>query len=51
MGNAPSDLTDRMPLGLGTPRDVGEAVVFLTSDASRWVTGQTLTISGGLTSL
>ena len=46
-----SDLTDRMPLGLGTPRDVGDAVVYLASDAARWVTGQTLTISGGLTSL
>ena len=45
------DLTDRMPLGLGTPRDIGEAVVYLASDAARWVTGQTITISGGLTSL
>jgi len=44
------DLADRMPLGFGTPRDIGDAVVYLASDAARWVTGQTLTVSGGLTS-
>ena len=44
-----AELTDRIPLGLGTPRDIGEAVVFLSSDAARWVTGQTLVVSGGLT--
>lgn len=44
-------LTDRMPLGLGTPTDVGNAVVYLASDAARWVTGQTLTISGGFNGL
>ena len=44
-----AELTDRIPLGLGTPRDIGEAVVFLSSEAARWVTGQTLVVSGGLT--
>ena len=42
--------TDRMPLGLGAPEDVGNAVVYLASDAARWITGQTITIAGGLTS-
>jgi NAD(P)-dependent dehydrogenase (short-subunit alcohol dehydrogenase family) len=42
-------LTERIPLGLGTPRDIGDAVVYLSSDAARWVTGQTLMVSGGLT--
>ncbi len=44
-----SRLTDRIPLGLGAPEDVGGAVVYLASDAARWVTGQTLTIAGGYT--
>ena len=38
----------RMPLGIGHPRDVGDAVVYLASDAARWVTGQTLVLSGGM---
>jgi NAD(P)-dependent dehydrogenase (short-subunit alcohol dehydrogenase family) len=38
------------PLGrLGEPDDVGPAAVFLASEASRWVTGQTLVIDGGAT--
>jgi NAD(P)-dependent dehydrogenase (short-subunit alcohol dehydrogenase family) len=37
------------PMGrLGTPEDIGEAAVFLTSDQSGWITGQTLVIDGGL---
>ena len=37
------------PLGLGTPEDVGHAVLFHLSDASRWLTGQCMVIDGGLT--
>jgi 7-alpha-hydroxysteroid dehydrogenase len=37
-----------IPLGrLGTPEDVGNAVVFLASPAASWVTGQTLLVNGG----
>jgi NAD(P)-dependent dehydrogenase (short-subunit alcohol dehydrogenase family) len=32
----------------GLPRDIGEAVLFLGSDASRWITGVTLPVDGGL---
>lgn len=34
---------------LGTPEDVGPAVTFLASDAAGFITGQTLSVSGGLT--
>jgi NAD(P)-dependent dehydrogenase (short-subunit alcohol dehydrogenase family) len=37
-----------VPLGrLGTPEDVGNAVVFLASPAASWITGQTLLVNGG----
>jgi NAD(P)-dependent dehydrogenase (short-subunit alcohol dehydrogenase family) len=37
------------PLGrLGVPADIAEAVVFLLSDRAAWITGQVLTIDGGL---
>jgi NAD(P)-dependent dehydrogenase (short-subunit alcohol dehydrogenase family) len=32
---------------LGEPEDVGQAVAFLASDASSWITGETLVIDGG----
>jgi 3-oxoacyl-[acyl-carrier protein] reductase len=36
------------PMGrVGTPDDVAGLVAFLSSDASRWITGQTLTCDGG----
>jgi 2-hydroxycyclohexanecarboxyl-CoA dehydrogenase len=34
---------------LGTPDDVAPAVVFLASDEAGYITGQTLSVSGGLT--
>lgn len=42
-------LMDQVPLGfLGTPRDVAEAVAFLASEEARYITGQVLTIDGGI---
>jgi NAD(P)-dependent dehydrogenase (short-subunit alcohol dehydrogenase family) len=37
------------PLGLGKPEDVANAAIYFVSDASRWVTGTTLIMDGGLT--
>ena len=34
-------------LGLGTPEDVANAVVYLLSNASRWVTGSVMNVNGG----
>ena len=42
-------LTDRIPLKRpGQPNDLDGAVVFLASEASRYVTGQTLLVDGGI---
>lgn len=38
----------RHPLGLGTPEDVANAAIYLLSDASRWVTGTSLVMDGGV---
>ncbi len=36
-----------VPVGhLGTPQDIGEAMVFLASDKAKYITGQTLTVDG-----
>jgi len=40
---------DLAPLGLGEPADIANAVVFLMSDASKWITRSTLIVDGGLT--
>ncbi|WP_249226566.1 SDR family oxidoreductase [Alicyclobacillus mengziensis] len=46
------DVISHTPLGrLGTPDDVADAAVFLASDASRFITGQTIRVDGGLTLL
>lgn len=37
------------PLGFGKPIDVANAVVFLLSDASKWITGTEIVLDGGLT--
>jgi NAD(P)-dependent dehydrogenase (short-subunit alcohol dehydrogenase family) len=37
------------PLGFGKPEDVAHAAIFMLSSASRWVTGTTLVMDGGLT--
>jgi 3-oxoacyl-[acyl-carrier protein] reductase len=33
---------------LGLPEDIGDAVLFLLSDAARWITGADLVVDGGV---
>jgi 3-oxoacyl-[acyl-carrier protein] reductase len=44
------EVRKQIPLGrLGEPRDVADAVLFLASEAAAFITGQVLTVDGGLT--
>jgi (+)-trans-carveol dehydrogenase len=36
-----------LPITVVTPGDVSEAVLYLSSDASRYVTGSTMTVDAG----
>lgn len=43
-------LNSMQPLGrIGEPEDVANAILYLVSDASNWVTGSILVVDGGLT--
>jgi len=43
------EIKSRIPLGyLGTPRDVAEAVAFLASEEAKYITGQMLSVDGGM---
>jgi 3-oxoacyl-[acyl-carrier protein] reductase len=33
---------------IATPEDIADVIAFLASDESRWVTGRTLLVDGGL---
>ena len=44
-----ANILARIPMGrFGTPEDVAEAVLFLCSDGASYITGQVLTIDGGM---
>ncbi len=43
-----AERTRPYPLGLGTPRDVGQGVLYLVSPAARWVSGTSLHLNGGI---
>jgi len=45
-----ASMTKAVPMRrLGTPDDIAPAVAFLASDGAAYITGQTLSVSGGLT--
>jgi NAD(P)-dependent dehydrogenase (short-subunit alcohol dehydrogenase family) len=48
--DAINKIRQRQYLGIGEPSDVANLICFLISDASRFITGSTLTIDGGYTS-
>jgi 3-oxoacyl-[acyl-carrier protein] reductase len=51
-GDMPAELARQIPVGrLGSPADVGAAVVYVASDEAAWLTGQTINLNGGSTSL
>jgi NAD(P)-dependent dehydrogenase (short-subunit alcohol dehydrogenase family) len=41
-------ISESYPLGIGAPEDIANAAAFLLSDASKWITGTTLKMDGGL---
>jgi glucose 1-dehydrogenase/3-oxoacyl-[acyl-carrier protein] reductase len=46
-----NEIGKNIPAGfVGTPEDIGKAVIFLASDDGRFIVGQTLVIDGGTTS-
>src|ERR1041385_5830165 len=48
-GDARTDLLKKIPLNrMGQPDDVAEAALFLASPAARYITGQVLTVDGGM---
>ena len=43
------DLVKQIPLGrIGRPEEVAAMVLFLASDESEYITGQTITVDGGM---
>ena len=47
-GSHLEEAAQRVPLGLGEPADVAQAVLFLATTSGRYVTGATLDVNGGL---
>ena len=43
----PKEVFEGYLLGTGKPEDVSGAVLFLLSDAARWITGTDMVIDGG----
>ena len=37
------------PMGMGEPKDIANAILFLLSDMSKWITGAVLNVDGGFT--
>lgn len=47
--NIREQISKATPLGrLGSPEDIAEVVSFLTEHKSKWITGEVITVSGGL---
>mgnify|MGYP000102810605 CR=1 FL=1 len=46
--NQEDKLLAKYPLGIGEPKDVANACIFLLSNEARWITGSQLLLDGGL---
>jgi len=44
---AQANFVKTIPLGLGKPEDIANAILFLVSDRSRYITGEVLDVNGG----
>lgn len=40
-------IENKFPLGIGEPGDISNCILFLLSDASKWITGTTIVVDGG----
>jgi 3-oxoacyl-[acyl-carrier protein] reductase len=48
-GRAPPSANGSVPLGrFGQPEDIAQAILFLSSPASNWITGTVLDVNGGM---
>lgn len=48
LGQKKREVGEAVPLGrMGAPKDIADPVIFLASDAARYITGQTLNVDGG----
>jgi 3-oxoacyl-[acyl-carrier protein] reductase len=47
-GSGISGAAKNIPLGIGQPDDVAQAVLYLASEAGRYITGATIDVNGGL---
>ena len=48
---SPASVSEQLasyPLGFGEPEDIAHAAIFMLSGASRWITGATLVMDGGM---
>lgn len=45
--DAAQEIIRKHPLGIGEPKDVANACVFLLSEGSKWITGTNLVVDGG----
>lgn len=47
--NVKAKLLEQIPIGrLGTPDDIANAVLFLAADSASYITGQTISVNGGM---